>query len=61
MKNPITHENIFKFRSKSTDLIIKKEIALTLLEDLLTLYIHVRTFTFEKKNRYKVLKSSNPG
>ena len=48
MKNPITHENMFKIRSKSTDLIIKKEIALTLLEDLLTLYIHVRTFTFEK-------------
>ena len=48
IKNPITHENMFKIRSKSTDLIIKKEIALTLLEDLLTLYIHVRTFTFEK-------------
>ena len=53
MKNPITHENMFKFRSKSTDLIIKKEIALTLLEDLLTLYI-TSGHLLLKKARYKV-------
>ena len=46
MKNPITHENLLKVRSKSTDTIIKKEITLNLLEDLLTLYLRVRTFTF---------------
>ena len=33
MKSPIIHEKIFKIRSKSTDTIIKKEIALNLLED----------------------------
>ena len=53
IKNPITHENMFKFRSKSTDLIIKKEIALTLLEDLLTLYI-TSGHLLLKKARYKV-------
>ena len=34
MKNPIIHENMSKIRSKSTDTIIKQEIALNLLEDL---------------------------
>ena len=34
-------------RSKSSDR-IKKEIALNLLEDLLTLYIRVRSFSFAK-------------
>ena len=48
MKNPIIHENMSKIRSKSTDTIIKKEINLNLLEDLLTLYIRVRTFSFAK-------------
>ena len=45
MKNPIIHENMSKIRSKSTDTIIKKEIALDLLEDLLALYIRVKTFS----------------
>ena len=48
MKNPIIHENMSKMKSKSTDTIIKKEIALNLIEDLLTLYIRVRTFSFAK-------------
>ena len=48
MKNPIIHENMSKIRSKSTDTIIKREIALNLLQDLLTLYIRVRTFSFAK-------------
>ena len=48
MKNPIINENMSKIRSKSTDTIIKKEINLNLLEDLLTLYIRVRTFSFAK-------------
>ena len=48
MKNPIIDENMSKIRRKSTDAIIKKEIALNLLEDLLTLYICVRTFSFAK-------------
>ena len=34
-------------RSTSSDL-IKKKIAVNLLEDLLTLYIHVRSFSFAK-------------
>ena len=60
MKNPIIHENMSKTRSKSTDTIIKKEIILNLLEDLLTLYIRVRSF-FLQKAKYKVIKSSNQG
>ena len=48
MKNPIIHENMSKTRSKSTDTIIKKEIALNLLEDPLALYIRARTFSFGK-------------
>ena len=48
MKNPIIHENMSKIRSKSTDTIVKREIALNLLQDLLTLYIRVRTFSFAK-------------
>ena len=51
MKSPIIHENMSKIRSKSTDTIIRKEIALNLLEDLLTLHIRVRTFFFLKKAR----------
>ena len=37
-----------KIRSKSTDIIIKNKVALNLLEDLLTLHIRVRTFSFAK-------------
>ena len=48
MKNLIIHENMSKIRSKSTDTIVKREIALNLLQDLLTLYIRVRTFSFAK-------------
>ena len=48
MKNLFIHESMSKIRSKSTDTIIKKEIALNLLEDLLILYIRVRTFYFAK-------------
>ena len=59
MKNPIIYENMSKIRSKSTDTIIKKEIALNLLEDLLTLYIRVRTFSFAKGQiqGYKIKQS----
>ena len=35
MKNFFIHESMSNIRSKSTDTIIKKEIALNLLEDLL--------------------------
>ena len=48
MKSPIIHKNMSKIRSKSTDTIIKKDIILNLLEDLLTLYICVRAFSFVK-------------
>ena len=49
MKNRIIHEYMSKIRSQSTDTIIKKELDLNLLEDLLTLHIRVRTFSFAKK------------
>ena len=48
IKNPIIHENMSKIRSKLTNTIIKKEIALNLFEDHLTLYIRVRTFPSAK-------------
>ena len=48
MKNRIIHEYMSKIRSQSTDTIIKKELDLNLLEDLLTLHIRVRTFSFAK-------------
>ena len=48
MKNPIIHENMSKIKSKSTNTILRKEIALNLLEDLLTFYIRVRMFSFAK-------------
>ena len=48
MKNHIIHEYMSKIRSQSTDTIIKKELDLNLLEDLLTLHIRVRTFSFAK-------------
>ena len=37
MKNPFIRESLSKLRIKSTDTITKKEIALNLLEELLTL------------------------
>ena len=48
MKNPIIHDNKSKIRSKSIDAFIKKDIALNLIENLLTLYIPVRTFSSAK-------------
>ena len=39
MKNPFIYESMSKIRSKSTDTVIKKEIALNLLEDLLEIKI----------------------
>ena len=39
MKNPIIHENMSKIRSKSTDTITKKEIALNFLEDLNCIFV----------------------
>ena len=48
MKNRIIHNNKFKIRSKSIDAFIKKEIALNLMENLLALYIRVRTYSFAK-------------
>ena len=48
IKNRIIHEYMSKIRSKSTDIIIKNKVALNLLEDLLTLHIRVRTFSFAK-------------
>ena len=39
MKNPFIYESMSKIRSKSTDAVIKKEIALNLLEDLLEIKI----------------------
>ena len=59
MKNPIIHENTSKIRSKSTNTIIKKEIALNLLEDLLTLYIRVRTFSFTEEDGFRKLTSNS--
>ena len=48
MKNPFIHESFSKLKTKSTNTMIKKEIALNLLEGLLTLYIRVRTFSLAK-------------
>ena len=48
MKNPIIHENQSNGTSKSTDTFIKKEIAINLIENLLALYIPVRTYSFAK-------------
>ena len=48
MKNRIIREYMSKIRSQSTDTIIKIELDLNLLEDLLTLHIRVRTFSFAK-------------
>ena len=47
MKNLTVLTHAATIRNKSPDL-IKKEIALNLLEDLLTLYIRVRSFSFAK-------------
>ena len=48
IKNRIIHEYMSKIRSKSTNTIIKNKVDLNLLEDLLTLHIRVRTFSFAK-------------
>ena len=40
IKNPFIHESFSKLKRKSTDTVIKKEIALNLLEGPLTLYIY---------------------
>ena len=48
MKNPIIHDNKSKIRSKSIDGFIKKDIALNLIQNLLALYIRVRTYSFAK-------------
>ena len=62
MTNLIVLTHAAAIRSKSSDL-IKKEIVLNLLEDLLTLYIRARSFSFAKdqqqafKNRQAKLKS----
>ena len=48
MKNPIIHDNKSKIRSKSIDAFIKKDIALNLIENLLALFIPVRTFSSAK-------------
>ena len=48
MKNPIIHDNKSKIRSKSIDAFIKKDIALNLIENLLTLYISLWRFFFAK-------------
>ena len=48
MKNPFIHGSFSELKTKSTDTMIKKEIVLNLLEDPLTLYIRVRTFSFAK-------------
>ena len=48
MKNPIIHDNKRKIRSKSIDAFIKKDIALNLIENLLALFIPVRTFSSAK-------------
>ena len=58
IKNPIIHENMTKIRRKSTNTIIKKEIALNLLEYLLNCMFMSRHFLLQKA-RYKVIKSSN--
>ena len=47
MENCMVLQSFAKVRRSSPDN-IKKETAFNLLEDLLTLYIHVRTFSFVK-------------
>ena len=49
------HATVLKSKSEET---IKKEVALNLLEDLLTLYIRVRSFSFanDKQQAYKIQK-----
>ena len=48
VKNCIIREYMSKIRRKSTDTIVKIELGLNLLEDLLTLHIPIRTFSFAK-------------
>ena len=55
MENCMVLENFAKVRRSSPDN-IKKEIAFNLLEDLLTLYIRVRTFCYVK-DKFRFSKS----
>ena len=57
MKNPIIHDNKSKIRSKSIDAFIKKDIALNLIQNLLALYIRVRTYSFAKAQSHKIKQS----
>ena len=58
MENCVVLESFAKVRRSSPDN-IKKEIAFNLLEDLLTLYIRVRTFSFvkDKGQAFKIRNS----
>ena len=47
------HATILKSKSEEA---IKKEVALNLLEDLLTLYIRVRSISFVNENNKQTLK-----
>ena len=57
MENCMVLENLAKVRRSSPD-IFKKEIAFNLLEDLLALYIRVRTFSYVK-DKFQALKIRN--
>ena len=59
MKNPIIHYNKPKIRSKSIDAFIKKDIALNLIENLLTLYISLWRF-FSAKAQKQTHKIKQP-
>ena len=65
IKNRIICEYMSKIRRKSTDTVVKIELGLNFLEDLLTLHIPVRTFSFAKgqiqshKVQISKLKSSS--
>ena len=48
IKNRIICEYMSKIRRKSTDTVVKKELDLNLLEDLLTLHIRISTYYFAK-------------
>ena len=58
LKEPVVLQNFSRIRLSSSDE-IKKEIAMNLLEDLLTLYVRVRTFSAvrDKQQAFKIQKS----
>lgn len=60
MKDSWVLLNFSKIRSSSIDK-VKKEVAFNLLEDLLTLYIRVRTFSYvkDKQQSHKIQKSKS--